>query len=164
MLTPGVNLEIQKTSWTRSCRRAGCCLVAASVALCAMGSYEINLRELLQLHARKKFPKSPITRFANASEIPVGAVVICSDSKLANYTLGTVLHAGKAQPLPKGHPDGKSGELFVLEYHKKRAAPVTPGLLFVCFVLSAFVLRVRYFYCVCFLLVLLDNHTQSTST
>ena len=95
--------------------------------------FAINLRELISLHKRKKFSLSPLTRYAAATDIPEGDVVVCSDSHLAKYTIGKVMTAGATVQLPQDHADGTEAELFVAEYDKIRPVQPDPGLcVFLC--------------------------------
>jgi len=150
--------EIQKSSWTDDLVSRSFFSCGHVVACVRTMDITINLQELVTLHQRKQFIQSPLSQFTSAKEIPAGEVVVCSDSSLANFTIGKVVTSGDVIQLPKDHQDGTEAELFVSEFNKTRTVTADPGLC-VCVCVFSFYLHAasaRYllyfvlvFFCVC---------------
>ena len=71
-----------------------------------------------------KFCRDRKIALPNAKDVRVGDIVVCSPNK--NWEdpddMGRVLHvapAGRPVKLPKGHPDGAKGHIFVQTFSKQ---------------------------------------------
>ena len=92
-----------------------------------MASSSKNLHDLNETLA--KFKR---VRCKSSKDVQVGDIVACyvtaADEIGEPVDLGTVKYVAKGTQLPIGHPDGTSGDVFVLTYEKARLKKVNNDL------------------------------------
>ena len=95
-------------------------LSGAFVALATMPKTLLNLKEFIAKHQ----PKGAVI----PSDLKVGDVVACMDDEQKLVRVGTVQYVSPQgdYTLPRGHPDGLVGEVFVLDSSKGRANTKKP--------------------------------------